>query len=506
MDEQLSQKFSHLITSATGLCIRPQDLKAMQEKVLLRMKALRFSHPEQYYQHLLAYQAGMGLTLSKGENEWQRLIALLTTGESYFFRDQGQFRLLREQLLPDLIRQRSQETRLAALRPQLKIWSAGCSTGEEVYSLAILVSELIPDRTNWNISILGTDINAEAIEKAQKGIFGPWSFRTFNPSTQPQYFHPQRENWQVDEELRQMVTFRTGNLVQDPLPNLALGLSNIDLIVCRNVFIYFDTATIALILEKFSQTLRVSGCLITGHAELHNQKPELLVSKLYAESVVYQRRDSRTQPSLPTPEQPALFPSLPSFLSTPPLPTSSLSSLPKTPAIPAAAPPPPASNPLEPVEKLFAQKDYGQVIAIGQSLLTQTPASLALFLLLARSHANLGNHEQAKTYCQQGIALNSLSAEPYYLLAQIAQEEGHFEEAKRFLKQVIYLTPNRIMAYVDLGLLYEQEGDRNRAKKMQQTAIEQLQRLPTEAQVDEGRNVTVGELLQNLQTMLRNNS
>ena len=177
-------------------------------------------------------------------------------------------------------------------KPCLKIWSARCSSGEEPYSLAIMVKELIPDLIDWNILILGTDINPESIEKAEQVIYDSWSFRQVEPQIQKQYLHQQKMRWEVDGQIRKLVKFRCMNLFQEAFPNQLSVLHNIDAIVCRNVFIYFNSAAIATVLEKFYQTLNPGGYLIAGHTELHGQNLGQLQPKIFPESVVYQRSEN----------------------------------------------------------------------------------------------------------------------------------------------------------------------------------------------------------------------
>ena len=121
----------------------------------------------------------------------------LTIGESYFFRDQGQMTLLKQQILPELIAHKKVQYAEGLAVPSLRIWSAGCSIGEEPYALAILVKQLIPDCDKWNILILGTDINPESIEKAKRGIYHPWSFRLVNPDLQRWYFYQRQTSWEM---------------------------------------------------------------------------------------------------------------------------------------------------------------------------------------------------------------------------------------------------------------------------------------------------------------------
>src|SRR5262245_32168424 len=139
METGILQRFTQLITAHTGLQIRAEDMGKVRQTIRSRMTAQQLVKPEAYYQ-LLASDT------TASRNEWEELVLPLTIGESYFFRDSGQISLLRQRLIPELI-ERNSATR------SLRIWSAGCSTGEEPYSLAMLVYELLPSQSHWNIVI-----------------------------------------------------------------------------------------------------------------------------------------------------------------------------------------------------------------------------------------------------------------------------------------------------------------------------------------------------------------
>ncbi|MBC8285264.1 MAG: hypothetical protein H8E32_15730 [Nitrospinae bacterium] len=167
MDEKVFQTIKDLISTKTGIQVKDESENELAQKISVRMKYLKLSHPFEYQQILKAN----GVT---SEIEWKELITFITIGESYFFRDKGQIDLLKTSILPEIIEKRKADRKL-------RIWSAGCSTGEEPYSLAILLNELLPKNENWNLYLLGTDINEEALMKARKGFFTSWSFRGVNP-------------------------------------------------------------------------------------------------------------------------------------------------------------------------------------------------------------------------------------------------------------------------------------------------------------------------------------
>lgn len=474
----ITQQFTEIIERYLGLHIREQDLSLLWQKIQVRMRALNLASPEQYYQYLVSNSDSNKTDLIRPQYEWQQLIQLLTTGESYFFRDRGQFQLLKQQILPELIRERSRYAVTHKTKPTLRLWSAGCSTGEEAYSLAILVHQLIPDLANWNLSILGTDINADAIAKAKKGIYSSWSFRTLDEETQSRYFHADHDKWKLDEQICKLVTFCPGNLVSDHFPDVQIHLSNLDLIVCRNVFIYFTPEVIATVLDKLSRTLNVGGYLMTGHAELHSQTMGQLQTRIFPESFVYQH----CEPALPKNVYPAIDRSQ-LFVSPQNNTRTVKSDISHSASKHPIAPPQPQPDTLSEAEQCFCKGDYRNAIQIAQRSIAQNLHSFELHHLIAQSYAELGEYDQAKPYCEKAIAINALAVSPYYLLVHLAREQGHLDQAKNLLKRIIYLDPASITAYLELSAIYAQEGDVSRAQKMQTSAQELMQKSTLDASV-----------------------
>ncbi len=232
-----------------------------------------------------------------GEAEWARLEAEITVGETFFFRYAEQFQALRERILPALIAARASER-------TLRIWSAGCSTGAEPYSLAILVRELLGEALpDWRISILGTDISTDALATARAAEYGRWALRTMPLEERLRYFTRlppapgiRREGgYALRPEFRALVRFERGNLLTLTEPAAAAGEA-FDLILCRNVLIYFEARTVAAVVRGLGRRLRPDGWLLLGHAEPNPVFSGFLDAVSLPGTVVYR----------PLPEPPAL--------------------------------------------------------------------------------------------------------------------------------------------------------------------------------------------------------
>jgi chemotaxis protein methyltransferase CheR len=484
----LLPRFLALISTRTGLQIRDKDRGDLQRTLRERMSALKIERAEAYF-HLLESQ----FSLTQGE--WTRLLPRLTNGESYFWRDKGQFSLLRARILPELIESRASSR-------SLRIWSAGCSTGEEPYSLAMLVDELLPNRDGWNISILGTDINPVALERARIGLYGAWAFRGLDIAVQEKYFERSKADFQISSKLKAMVSFGPCNLRGDEFPSRVSGLFDMDLILCRNVLIYFSSDAISHALQGFARTLRQGGYLLTGHAELANHDPAPLVPRAFAESVAYQKCQAPQKTSAPRPFiNLASHPRSPSALA-PAFPTT----MPSAPRRAVLIPLPEAISQLGVRVPPAAQGGPSPNPLIHPSSKPSSQSPAATFCQRARESADLGRHAEAINFCREAIALDPTCDDAYFIWGQVEGELGRREEAKSLFKKVIYLVSNRYDAHLEMAALYDMENDTSRARRERQAALELLQALPASEMSVTHPGVSVEELRLHLQEGLQSAS
>ena len=271
----LTKAFVQLIVERTGFKIRENDQKVFKDTLYRRAKLTGSDFLEEYYQ-LLATQT------EKSHQEWDSLIVEITNTESFFFRDKGQFNLLKNYIFPDLIKRRA-DTKT------IRICSAGCSTGEEPYSIAMFLRDFIPNIEEWDITILGVDINSAAIKSAKAGIYRPWSFRGIDRHIQNRFFEEVNEQYHISASIKQMVKFQIGNLLDSSFLDPFSDIQEMDLILCRNVFIYFSDSAVETVLNKFYNALSPLGYLLVGHAELYSQNPSNFSIKMFEESIAYQR-------------------------------------------------------------------------------------------------------------------------------------------------------------------------------------------------------------------------
>lgn len=215
----------------------------------------------------------------------RRIIDEITTGETLFFRDTAPFDLLRHKILPELIDRRSRSSFGASQTIPIRIWSAACSTGQELYSIAIVLRDLL-DLSRYSIRLVGSDISDQAVARASEGVFSAIEMaRGLPDSYRDKCFTRHSKGWKVRDEIRAMVSFRKLNLMED-----LASIGKFDIVFCRNVAIYFNDRDRASLFNRVEQRMESDGWLIVGAMESITAVCPQFESKRYLRSVYYQIR------------------------------------------------------------------------------------------------------------------------------------------------------------------------------------------------------------------------
>jgi chemotaxis protein methyltransferase CheR len=244
----------------------------LERRLSRRLEQHHLKSFEEYY-HFLRYDR-------KREEELTVLVDNLTTNETYFFRENPQLRAFAEEILPEL------RERLAD-RKALRIWSAGCSTGEEPYTIAMLLFESGDWWRTWQVEILGSDINQRVLHTARKGLYKKSAHRVTSPEMLAKYFiEEEKGDYRIVDKVKELVSFSSLNLLDPLKANL---ISNMDIIFCRNVIIYFDKEAKKKVIESFSNKLREGGYLLLGHSESLINISNAFVLRTLKNDMVYQK-------------------------------------------------------------------------------------------------------------------------------------------------------------------------------------------------------------------------
>ena len=468
----MAQDTGHVrnLLHAAGLRLREQDAEALSLWTAQRLRKLALPGIE-------AYRQLLGEDSAAGCHERELLTVQFSTGESYFFRDQGQIDLLATTILPQLVARRAEERRL-------RLWSAGCSTGEEAYTLAMLVDELGARIAGWNVTIVGGDINSASLEKARNGLYREWSLRALDAERRLRYFQTRGEQSQICPRLRGRVSFRGLDLVHDCFPGAASGIVEFDLILCRNVFIYLEPEAVSRIAAKFAATLADGGYLITGHNELFGHDTAPLRVHMYAQSAVFEK---------------AARPEVDAGLG------EALAQL-QVPAVAALLPLRNDEAQAPRIERrlvaIEAQAPRIERRVLAAAAPSAPPADCERLVEAARHHADRGRPDAAAADCRKAIAISAFDPRPYFLLAQLAQERGAANEAKALLAKVIYLDPSFVAAYLELGALHAQAGEDERARRMYGTVRAALARLAPRTVIAPYGESTAADILAYVERLL----
>ncbi len=484
-----------LVTERIGIVIRDKDRSNFDQTIAARLKVKRQTEAD----YLVFLQMGG----PAAAEEWDKLHFALTVGESYFFRDRGQMDLIRDTIFPSIFREKADSR-------HIRIWSAGCSTGEEPYSLAMLLDFMFPDKTGWTIDVLATDLNKFALEKARLGVYSEWSFRKMEPAWRDRYFVKTGFEWQLDRSIRKMVTFRENNLTLNNLPDPSAGLASLDFIFCRNVFIYFSRETVAQIATGMARALRPGGYFLVGHGELFNLNIPDLRQEMFPNSVLHRRQEGdrpapRSALTRPVPLEPPETTT--TIQVTAPAPAAPTEAMPAAPPPPVRATPfvfsatPAEALPIDFLEGLLIQRRYRDIIQKAGPPESR-PVGDPVLGLLARAYANLGDHARALLACERALENGVGTVAILVLQAQIIEESGHAARALEILRKALYLDPGYIPAYLEMAEALEREGQPDRARKQRETALGLLKKLNSGTEIDRYEGTTAGHLVRDLELIL----
>ncbi|MEQ8674530.1 MAG: CheR family methyltransferase [Aggregatilineales bacterium] len=393
--------------------------------------------------------------------EWQALIRALTIGETYFRREETHFNLLRNHVLPQII-----EKRRASGDLHLNIWSVGCASGEEPYSLAITLYETLPDLSDWTIRLIGTDLNESSLKAARHGIYRKWAFRHTDIDFQNLYFDPANDGLQIKPHIREMVTFRASNVLKGaPLPQC-------DILMCRNVLLYFSHKAAGQAESIFYNALMPGGWLLLGQAEAIRDKRAQWLTHLFPGAPVYQK------PSEKLKLKPGEFAvKQHDKLATQPIKKVQLEN---------------AS--LDGAMTAIKEEQYDEAERLLVSLIGAHPANPEFHVMLGYVYANRHEHAEAFAQIDTALSINPLTADAHYLQAMLHMEEGRMDDAEKALKATLYCQRNHPLASFVIGNLYAQSGLFINAQRHWENAKQAVSSLAPDSPISDISDMTAGRL------------
>jgi chemotaxis protein methyltransferase CheR len=495
--ENQLQDLSRFILEHTGLHFPKKKWKTLSKGVNLAAQALGYGASD-FTSHLLSS--------APTERTMDTLVGFLTIGETYFFRDKNLFQVLGDRIIRGFIQTPKSKNK------KINIWSAGCATGEEPYSIAIVIDQMFPGITGWEINILGTDINPFFLEKAEMGVYSHWSLReTPQPLLKEYFIETGHRRFELVKRIRQKVRFARLNLMDKRYALQFDLLGSADIILCRNVLMYFNDQSRNNALQKLIGKLDENGWLITGPAESGFVQSPQMVSVKLANTLFHQKtaKARLKKPDFPlsVKQDKKRKPPAGGF----PFETRDAANGPGDQAVGPLGESA-NSEAYQAALKNYEKGDYRQSAAELSKLLEESKQSKNRFLLkgdalilLARSYANLGELEKAKKVCEQAIDAQKLNPEAYFLQSTISQALGDAGAAIRQLKRALYLNPEFVMAHFTLGMLLLQGKKTQDAKKSLKTALSLLSAKDPDELLPYAEGITVKGFIETIQKMILEN-
>lgn len=267
---ELYQRFVDLIYQKTGIWFETNKRYFIDKRLDERIAQLGLENYREYYQLL---------KFSTDPTELQQLVNRLTINETYFFRDFPQLQGFAEEVLLQIVKDK-----VKTGDRHIKLWSAGCSTGEEPYTLAIILLEMLPEPEKWTIEILASDINTRVLDIARKGYYNSRSVKDVPLEYLERYFTPRLEMLLLHNKVRRMVTFKVINLMEEREMKAQI---NYDFIFCRNVLIYFSPESRLSVLDRYYRSLKRGGYIYLGHSESVARITDAFRMERIGSSIVY---------------------------------------------------------------------------------------------------------------------------------------------------------------------------------------------------------------------------
>lgn len=420
------------IEARIGLVFHPHQIHNLLE--VAREAADRFGHGDP------ARLAEMLPGLSDGSPELEFLITRLTIGESFFFRDAAQMAFLRREYLPALIEQRR-------VSRTLRIWSAAAAAGQELYSIAMMLDELLPDASRWNLHLVGTDLNADSLRDAVEGHYQEWSMRAVDALTRMRHFKVDpRGGIRVRPELQRMVRFAPLNLAGEDFPSMQSDLHSFDLVLCRNVFIYFDQQRVREVLDRIGRCMVTGGVLMLGASDVVDVHIGGFETLQRQGMCFFRKLDTASSAASPPPS--------------------------RAPQVANAA-----GAPADQVAQAVEAGRWHEIVALAEGGgLDGLRCEALLCRRIATAYGNLGRHEEALDWCARSVEQAPTDSEAHFLHALLFVEAGKDAAALEAFRRTLFLAPTNLAAHHQLALLHLRTGNRSKGLRVLRNALELARR------------------------------
>ena len=415
---------------------------------------------------VLAYYACL-TSSEKRDDELRELLNRLTINHTYFFRNEPHFKVLKDKILPELIERKlsaisyqpsAKNVKLKAesrqlnanAKPALRIWSAGCSTGEEPYTIAMIIKDVIPDTENWDIQILATDASTEALEAAHKGVYSANSMRLVDDHHKNRYFTERPgagldAKYAIRDEIKKMVNFSFFNLMDEEYPR------GFDIIFCRNVTIYFELETTIRVIKNIAKSLDDDGYLFIGYSETLQFISDRFKMINWEDAIFYLKTEGGISPKQFIPPRPKLIElKVDAILEEISKAEFEVESKERT----------EKKYLLEFEEKIVRAmkaihtKNYEEALSLTEEAHFLEKNAPDPYYIAAEVYTNQGKFKDAKDNLYAALNKDMMFAPAHYLFGSIYMEEGKAEAAEESYRRALYLDSEFSLAHFSLANIY----------------------------------------------------
>ncbi|HTM63029.1 MAG TPA: CheR family methyltransferase [Gammaproteobacteria bacterium] len=477
LENSIQDEYISFIHERVGILVK-RDHKEML-KVISKACEINHISPEEYLQRLRTSEDDSDLL--------NDLISAITIGETYFFRDKQQVKLLNDVVLPKIIKKKIESGERV-----IRVWSAGCSSGEEIYTIVMLLQELLPDIDNWQCYLLASDINIDVLKKGMSGEYTEWSMRSIPETYLKRYFEKNGTIYKIDNDIRKRVRFEYINLNTDTYPSIMNGTVMQDLVICRNVLIYFDDKHIQKILERLSRCIVDDGYIMLGASDpiammevgigSVNNYPSLFMKKskipkpenmeaISHESVKYKRDVS---PVVTIPKKIIQTDKIDDVLN------KTLQDTNKANAE---------------IDNLLKQEKWQEIVSYIGRYSLMYPINSKMLAIKAAALANLGKIDDAIQTCKESIKMDKMNKEVYLIYGLALSENKQNKEAEQAFRAALYIDPDYLLCRYQLGLFLIHHNRLDEGVMTLQKAINSASKCNGDDVVPESKNMKYKDLI-----------
>lgn len=457
------QLFRDWIHEHSGIYLEEVKMDSLRISLVTRATRYGFTDYSDYF-HVLAGD----------ENEFKELMNLVTINETSFFRFPAQFDALRDRVIPELLNDKSFDDN------QFRVWSAGCSTGEEPYTIGMTLLDSMAGQYGYAMEVVGSDVSTQALERARNAVYPDRATNGLAPGVLEKWFEKVPGGHRPVSRVRNLCHFQYHNLIKEPYPALMTGW---DVIFCRNVTIYFRLESTKRVVKGFYEALNPGGYLFIGHSETLSSVSDDFEAVEIDGVFLYRKRRTPAAVSVPAFRSPRKEEKRPA-------PREKAAERvrralrKKTSAAPAAdAPAAPeqearAAEFVKQAHGLLEQARAAEALKVALKALEIEPDNMDAHVVAAFAYADAGDMAAAKAQAEEALEISPLAAPARYILGVIRREEGDLDGAVSEFKRTIYIDSDFVLAHFALANARKQSGDYTRAKRDYENTLKALERNP----------------------------